>query len=344
MQRRSTGVQGLIFGGLMAALVVVFALIPGLAFLMPIPLVLVSMRHGGRAAVLSSAVAVLMTMAFRGVVTGILAIPAGVLPGLVFGIGFRRNWKSWTIGLSAVAAYFVGYALTYVVLRLAVYNGRDPIEMMFQGEQVRQFLELMTTAMEQALVQQPPAGATPEQLEAIRQSLAQYRENPVAIYWTLLPSILFLQGAVSTWVNWLIFRWTLPRFGYAIPQPVPLSEFRLPLWLVWVFGLVSFLTPYLEGPTAPTMVDASWEVKLLSNVTGPLGLFFALAGFAVAYGYLVRKRNFKPAMAVLMIILLMILLNFVFAFQLLIIVAMWDAIFDFRGLGHGLWKRPEENT
>ena len=28
--------------------------------------------------------------------------------------------------------------------------------------------------------------------------------------------------------------------------------------------------------------------------------------------------------------------------QLLVLLAMWDTVFDVRGLGHGLWKRTEE--
>ena len=98
MESRSTRVQGLVFGGLMAAMTVVFSLVPGLSVLMPIPLVLAYVRYGGRIAVMTATAATLFTMAFTGVVSAILAIPAGILPGLVFGMGFRRKWKPLTIG------------------------------------------------------------------------------------------------------------------------------------------------------------------------------------------------------------------------------------------------------
>lgn len=348
MQRRSSsGVQGLIFGGLMAALVVVFALIPGFAFLMPIPLVLVFMRHGDRVAVMTAVVAILMTMAFRGVINGLLVIPSGILPGLIFGMGFRRQWKPLTIGLSAVAVFFVGYALSYAVMRMALFNGRDPIEVMVEGKQFREMWSMVTDMMLQSTASQAPANPTPAQAEQIAnttQMLTEMRNNPAGIYWVLLPSAVFIAGAVSSWVNWMLFKWTLPRFGYTIPQPVPFVQFRLPMWLVWVYGLLSMVAPFmLQG--ASSLIQASWAVKLLMNLISPLGMIFALAGVAVLYGYLQKKWNLKPGMAVLIIMLAPMVVGLGLVYQLLILVAMWDAIFDFRGLGHGLWKRgPEETT
>lgn len=347
MQRRSSsGVQGLIFGGLMASLVVVFAMIPGLAFLMPIPLVLVFMRHGGRVAVMTAVVAVLMTMAFRGVINSLLVIPSGILPGLIFGLGFRRQWKPLTIGLSAVAVFFVGFALSYVVMRLALFDGRDPIEIYVEGDQFRQLWHLGLDAVEQTALQQQPATPTPEQAQQLanfKQLVAEMRGNPAGIYWALLPSAIFLGGAFSSWLNWMLFKWTLPRFGYTIPEPVPFVQFRLPIWLVWVYGLLSWLSPTVLGSLS-TVIGASWVAKLLLNVISPLGLIIALAGLAVVYGYLQRRWNLKPIFVILIIVLALRVVGFLFLYQLLIILAMWDAIFDFRGLGHGLWKRPEETT
>lgn len=343
MQHRSSGVQGLVFGGLMAALVVVLALIPGLAFLMPIPLVLVFMRHGGRPAVLAAVVAILLTMSFRGVVNGILAIPSGVLPGMIFGYGFRRNWKPLTIGLSAVAVFFVGFAISYVVMRVALFDGRDPIEMAVQEPTFARAWSMVVDSMEQTTLGQQPTSPTPEQEKSaqdVRKLLGEMRSNPAGVYWSLLPAVIFIGGAVSTWFNWLLFRWTLPRFGHKIPQPTPFEQFTLPLWLVWVYGILSFAAPLVMGPS---MIEASWVAKLLMNLVSPLGLIFSLAGVAVAYGFLVRRQSVKPGVAAVIIVIAYMLLGMM-SFQLFTILAMWDAIFDFRGLGHGMWKRPEEST
>jgi hypothetical protein len=342
MQRRSSGIQGLVFGGLMAALVVVFALIPGLSVLMPIPLVLVYMRHGGRVAAMTAAVAILMTMAFTGVVQGILAIPSGVMPALVFGYGFRNKWKPLTIGLAAIVVSFLGFAMSYVVMRLAVFNGRDPIAMMMEDPFVQQLWNTVVGGLEQAVSQQK--AVTPEQVQALenaRKLVAEMRGNAVGIAWTLLPASIFLGGALSTWLNWSLFRATLPRFGHQIPEPFPFEQFTLPIWLVWVYGILTFAVPYALRDA--TIVEASWWAKLLLNVFTPLGAVFALAGVAVAYGYMRRKLNLNKGQATLILIVVFVLF-FQFAYQLAIMLAMWDTIFDFRGLGHGIWKRPEGTT
>lgn len=346
MQRRSSGVQGLVFGGLMAALVVVFALIPGLSFLMPVPLVLVFMRHGGRVAIMTAIVAILMTMAFRGAVEGILAIPSGVFPGLIFGYGFRRGWKPLAIGLSAVAVLVVGFAMSYVVMRVALFDGRDPIEMMVTEKNFARAWSQIIDGFEQAAARQESAITEPtpqqtKQIENFRVLLSEMRTNPTGVFWVLLPAGVFATGAASAWFNWTLFRWTLPRFGYTIPVPIPFGEFTLPLWLVWVYGILSFASPYVMGQS---LVQASWGAKLLLNVVSPLGMIFSLAGAAVAYGFLVRKQNMKSGTAGLVLFVALTLMGMM-AIQLLVILAMWDAIFDFRGLGHGMWrKRPEERT
>lgn len=327
MQRRSTGLQGLVFGGLMAALIVLFALVPGLYYLMPIPLVLVYVRHGGRVAILAAVVSSLITMAVGGLINGLLAIPSGILPGLVLGYGLRHKWKPLNIGLAAVATSFVGFAMTYVVMRVGMFGGQDPIEQMMATGPGRDLLNSMVDAMEQG------GGADQTVLQELR-------EQPAAIVWALLPSGLFLAGAFSTWINWMLCRLTLPRFGYPVPSPTPFAEFRLPVWLVWLYGVAMVAAPLLLR--TPTIVGQSWVGKLLLNVISPLGLIFALAGVAVAYGYAQRKQMARGT--VILVIALAVLLLRGAAYQILAVLAMWDALFDFRGLGHGIVKRPKENT
>ncbi|MFZ5816178.1 MAG: DUF2232 domain-containing protein [Bacillota bacterium] len=341
MNTRHASARGLVFGGLMAALVVVFAIVPGLALLMPLPLVVVFIRHGGRTALLTAIVAVLMTGAFRGVVNALMSIPAGVFPGLIFGYGLRHKWRPLTIGLGAVAVFFVGFAMTYVLMRVAVFPGRDPVEMMVASGPLAKAQDEFYLALEQVTRAQPPRNeAEARNQEAYLQLLREFREDKVAVAWALLPALVFMGGALMSWINWQLCRWSLPRFGHPVPETAPFEQFTLPVWLVWVYGLLMFATSY--AMQTPTIVGAPWWTKLLLNLFTPLGYIFVLAGIAVAYGYL-RKRNWSKAAAGWLLAILFLLM-FQLAFQLSILLAMWDTIFDFRGLGHGMWKRPEEST
>lgn len=345
MQSRSTQTQGLVFGGLMAALIVVFSLVPVLSYLMPIPLVLAFVRYGGRTAVLTAVAATLFTMAFRGVISGILIIPAGILPGLAFGLGFRRKWRPLTIGITAVLAYFFGFALTYAVTRVAMFGGRDPFVAMLEQPDVRAFLDTMITSMqtlasqiEQAAAQSGAAssGSQVAAAEQYRMMADLLQRDPVGLIWTLLPASVFFSGVASSAVNYLLCRFTLPRFGHEVPAWTPFAEFRLPTWSVWLYAVMALAAPYL---LAGDMVSLPWWGKLLLNVFSPLMMIFMLAGVAVAYGFL-RKRGLSGGAAALIVVLGTFMLGQLGP-QLLVLLAMWDTVFDVRGLGHGLWRRQE---
>lgn len=340
MHRRSSGAQGLVFGGLMAALLVVFSLVPVLWVFMPIPLVLAYVRYGGRVATMSAAIATLFTMAFSGFIVGLMAIPGGILPGMLFGYGFRNRWRPLTIGIVAVLVFFLGYAMQYGVTRVAMFQGRDPFEMVLASpagqEQIDRALETMEKAMLPELT-----NPTQQQLQAQQQSremIEHFRQDPVGVTWTLLPTLLFILGAFSTWVNYMLCRVTLPRFGHAVPAPTPFEEFRLPIWLVWASGLLMLGAPFF---LTPDLIGASWWAKLLLNIFTPLGLIIALAGIAVGYGFL-RKKNYGKGVSALLTVLIFVVLGQA-VLQIFMLLAMWDAIFDFRGLGHGMWRHPEES-
>lgn len=343
MQQRHAGTQGLVFGGLMAALVVIFSLVPMLAIFMPIPLVLAYVRYGGRAATLTAIVATIFTMAFSGFIAGLLAIPGGILPGLVFGYGFRHKWRPIMIGLLAVVVFFLGFAMTYGITRVAMLGGRDPIAASLEEPTVKAQLVRLVDQFEQVMVPQVP-NPTPAQEQAIRQNKALIeglRNDPVGVTWSLLPASLFVLGVISSWLNYALCRLTLPRFGHPVPEPTPFAEFRLPLWLVLAFGTLMMGTSYFVR--VYDVVSLPWWQKLLLNIASPLSWVVVFAGIAVVYGIL-RQRKLNKATALLVIVMAFTLLGAI-ALQLLMVVAMWDAIFDFRGLGHGTWrKRPEERT
>ncbi|HYF92945.1 MAG TPA: DUF2232 domain-containing protein [Symbiobacteriaceae bacterium] len=345
MQRRS-GVQGMVFGGIMAGILLVCALIPFLGILLPIPLVLVYVRYGGRAAVLTAVVSALLTAMFKGPIQAfIITVPGGILPGLAFGFGFRRGLKPLVIGLLAVAVFFGGYAADYVVTRAVVLGGQDPFENALKTEEGRRFLENNTKTMEAYLnTQKPSTDSQKAALEQQRAMLAELRENPIGVVWATLPIGLFLFGSFFSWVNYGLCRAILPRFGHPVPAPSPFSRFALPIWLIWAFVLTNFGTAYVGN----SIVAAPWWVKVAVNIASPLAMIIALCGLAVAYGWLRIKQNMsKPAAVVVAVAPILLLgMNMVGMYTML---AMLDTVFDFRGLGHGLFRRrpadepPEES-
>jgi len=335
MQNRRYDVRGLVFGGLMAALVVVCALIPFLYFFLPIPLVMAYTRYGGRVAVLTSIVAVAFSALLVGPVQAfLLLVPGGVLPGMAFGFGFRHKLKPLVIMLIAVSVFFVSFGADYFVTRLALLGGQDPIITMLESPEVKQTMDQYFGLMEERLLAaEPQSEADRAALDQALSQLQEMREHMPDIMRVLMPSALFLAGVVTSAFNYMLCRLILPRLGMEVPAPTPFGEFRLPIWVTWAMVLVLFASQYIGG----SLLDAPWQVQVLVNLATPLLYICTFVGFAVAYGWL-RKRNIpKPAAILLVVAVLLFMGQRGLYFYLLL--AMWDTIFDFRGLGHGLFSQ-----
>lgn len=333
MRKSAAQAQALIFGGLMAALVIIFAFVPFLSFLMPIPLVLTYLRYGGRTALLTAVVATIFAIFFTSPDVALLTVlPMGVMPGLAFGLGFKRGWKPVLTALLALAVFFVGYAGNYAASRWLFFDGKDPIVMAVESEAGREQIGAMVTLMEMAIDQQPVSTeAQKQQVEQIRAMLTQMKTEPTKMIWALLPSGLFLIGALFTWVNYLLCLRILPRFGHKIPAPSPFGELRLPAWATLGYFVLMFGGQYLLQPAG----EGAWWSDLLRNVVFTLVYIFYLFGLAVVWGFL-RKKDVPKGFSVLISALTLLFFG-----QWLLILAAWDAIFDFRQLGHGLWRwRP----
>lgn len=331
MRKSAAQAQALIFGGLMAALVIIFAFVPFLSFLMPIPLVLTYLRYGGRTAVLTSVVSTIFAIFFTSPDVALLTVlPMGVMPGLAFGLGFKKGWKPIMTAVLALAVFFVGYAGDYAASRWLFFAGKDPIVMSIESEAGRAQINTMVSMMESVLQQQPVAtDAQKQQVEQVRAMLTQMKTEPAKMVWALLPSGLFLLGALFTWVNYLLCLRILPRFGHHIPAPTPFGELRLPAWATLGYFVFMFGGQYILQPAG----EGAWWTDLLRNVLFTLVYIFYLFGLAVVWGFL-RKKDVPKGFA----FLLSALALFVFG-QWLLVIAAWDAIFDFRQLGHGLWRR-----
>jgi FtsH-binding integral membrane protein len=113
---------------------------------------------------------------------------------------------------------------------------------------------------------------------------------------------------------------------------------RLPTWTVWLFAVLMFGSAYIGS----SVLNAPWWAKVLLNISGPLMYIFILAGVASVYGYLRRKQNMAKGSAAMLSLVPVLFGGF--GLQLYVLVAMWDTIFDFRGLGHGVLRRRPDET
>lgn len=341
MNYRQSKVSGLVFGGIMAALVVLFALVPFLGVLMPIPLVLAYVRYGGRVAGLSALISSVLCLMVQGPAVALgFMIPGGIMPGLMFGYGFRHRLKPVTTWLLAVAVFFLSFGVQYMIQRALVFGGQDPIVAVVESELGQQQMKATTQLME-PMLQQLANGSPQEQqaAEQMRARIQEYQANPAATVWVLLPSILFLVGAGSAAFNQFMCRLVLPRLGHEVPPSTPFGELKLPAWVSVAYFIIFALSASTGVLTSGTVLNVPWFVQVLMNLFQPLALVMAFAGVAIAYGFLIRKSISKP-----FAIAIIVLVTMVMQLQLFVILALMDPIMDFRGLGHGWLQNPDNQS
>jgi len=332
----------MVFGGIMAGLILLCALVPFLGIFMPVPIVLVYVRYGGRTAVLTAIISALLTTMFIGPVQAFLmTVPMGILPGLAFGYGFRNKLRPLLIVVIATVTFFAGWTANFAVTKTLVLGGRDPIADAMESEAVKDQWEQLFASVEKIGEQQQPANE--QQAQAKEKNLAVIREfknNPTGVFWTLLPASLLIGGLFNSWLNYMFCRATLPRFGHDVPAPTPFSRFILPAWSAWLF--VPSLAGYLYFANAG--LNVPWWVKVIQNVALPVVFAFFVYGLAVVYGYLRIKQEMGKLPSVLMAVVPLFLLGATAPFMYAVIGSM-DTVLDLRGLGHGIWKlRPPEET
>jgi uncharacterized protein YybS (DUF2232 family) len=254
-------------------------------------------------------------------------LPMGVLPGLALGMGFHRKWRPLYTGALTVLVFCFGYILIYLLTKYVFFGGQDPIVQLVQAMKgsLNQTIDLVKTLS---------TGASQEQIQQYVKSLTTMRDSTDGLMRTLLPTLLVSTGILLAWLNMKMCAKILPRFGFNIQSPTPFGNLSLPVWSIWgcfVLLLGSSRLPILS-------FDGPWWVRVLQNGLYALVLIYSVVGLAVAYVWLIRK-GVPKLIAILISLFALMMFSWIF-----LILAAWDAIFDFRGLGHGTWRRPEPKS
>lgn len=276
MKTRTVSVRGLTEGAILAALVALLAVatryvpVLGLAagLVCPLPLTALVIRHGLRAGVLAAAVAA----AIGGIIAGPLVSSAIVLAfgplGITLGIGVSRQWSAARIVL---AGSIVGTAgvLASLGITLAL-GGVNPylvmIESMRQGQQA-------STQFYAGL------GLPKDQIERASGQMRQM----IDLLPRLIPILVVLGGISTAYLNVVVGRAVLGRFGYRLPQLPPMREWSIPGPLMWLF-VVGFVLMAWGGAISPSLQSAGLNLTVLMQMA------FAVQGLIVGWVLLERYR------------------------------------------------------
>ncbi len=288
---RSVSVRGLTEGAVLAALVAVLALaanylpLLGLAatFLCPIPLAVLMIRHGLRAAALATLVAIALASMISGPVTGVLILLVFAPVGLAIGFGLRRQWPASTIVLVTGVAVFLALVLGGMIAKIGI--GVDPRVF------AREVIELNKRSFDEAVQRYGRLGLDTSRMGT---NITMMRDFFDYAY-RLIPMLLLLGSFINGYINYEVSRLVLRRVGYKAPALPPMSMWGLPAMALWALPALSLLAAV-----------AATRIPPLEGIAANLAflIFFALLSQGVLAGWVLMGKYRFPAWYRVIVILL----------------------------------------
>ncbi|HHY45896.1 MAG TPA: YybS family protein [Firmicutes bacterium] len=291
-------VEGALLVAITILLCVLDAYVPLFALVYPIPVVILVTRHGLRAGLLATVIAVLGTAAITGPVQGVTVLAKVGIAGVTLGECLRRKLSPiLTIGITAVAVA-VSVALLFGISALAF------------GFDVAQLEKEFTRSIQGALAFYRHLGMPEKELETARKTLQQMIE----IAKISLPAILFLAVIMLSVINYLISAAVLRKLRYEIPQLPRFSMWQIPWY--WGWG-------YIAGGAMTVLGQAYGRdiiFRIGFNLVAIFSYVFLIQGLSVAWYFMDRYKVSSP---------LRYLLTFFMMFTRLISqVVVWAGLFD----------------
>ncbi len=245
---------------MLAALVAIFAAASNYvplvgvvaAYLCPLPLAVLVIRHGLRLAVLAAVASVLVGAALAGPLVG-ATILLGFAPlGLVLGLGAQRGWPAGRIVALAAVVSFASMVLSFLGLM-----GGGRLRLADMSKQIADATRDAVTTWTGIYTK---LGMPKAQVEAALAPLAEF--SKYVPY--LLPGMLIAGSASAAWLNYEVCRRVLARFGYRLEALPPIRAWRLPDLAVWV-PVIGLLLGVAGGRLGvPWLESASVSVVLFS--------------------------------------------------------------------------------
>ncbi|MBQ2114495.1 MAG: YybS family protein [Selenomonadales bacterium] len=242
--------RGVVEGGLLAASLATIALlsmyIPYVNLLWPLPIALVSARHGVRYGVMTAVAGALVVGLLVHMMTGLFLFLSGGLVGVALGECLRRGVSAGRT-LSVSTFFALASNVLTIVLAMAVMQV-DLAELNQQMQDgIMQGIDMIVAMTDD---------------EASRAQMVVLGESLMQLYKMMLPSVLLICSLITAVVNFVLARVVLARLGMETVSFGPFEMWRFPSWVLYLFVL-SLVGLYWGDKWADEMlITVSWNVQL----------------------------------------------------------------------------------
>ena len=321
MQNRKYDTRQMLEMGLMAGLIIIFTFIVNYvpifdllaSIILPIPIVILYVRHDVKIAIAASVVSFLLMVMLINPLSALISIIVITFSGFTLGYciknkkGFVKTLIYQTIA-SIAGTILKTYLYIALILKVNLYKY---IETMF----IEPFKESLNIS--KSLYEGMGIDVSSNPIFSVIDSM------DVRFILLMIPSVLILTGLISSYVNFIVSKSVLNKLGYKTEETKPFTHWYFDNRVAALFIIIICLGVILKSLNMPIGDYIYTSSTIVFQCT------ILLSGLSVISYYLKYKFNIKKGLMIFIII-------FAFVFQPLYIFAtllgIMDILLDLRRL------------
>lgn len=304
-------VEGAFLAAITAILFIISIYIPLLgtlvSFLCPLPIIILYLRHSLKFTIISVFVSGVLVSIIAGPLQGLMVLLGFGILGVTLGYAIKKELSSNEIILLGSIA---SLSSKIIIILIGIWF-LDINPLIFDVDQIDRIIT-------QSLNFYQSIGLTGEQLDFLKESLSQ----TLNIFRIVFPAMLILASIFDVFINYIVARVVLKRFGYNLPGFSSFSNWRAPKSFFWSYFLGIILI----------FLGVKYNIALLNKIGLNVQIFFTLTFFVCGLslvGFLLERYKIKSF--VKWIIYIMICIQPIFS-QIATWIGMLDVWIDFRKL------------
>ena len=301
-------------GGILSAIAVAMALISiyvpligtMVAFIWPLPIIILVVRHGIRWGIMASIVSCLLIAMLIHPMQALMMLIAFGLVGLVLGYNYRKGYGAFkSLGIGIIASILAKIA---VIALSAVLLNINPFQMQMEAvdEGFKTSIEIYRTA-----------GMSEEQLATLETDI----KHGMEVVKLLFPMIIVFAGIIDAFINFSVAGKVLRKLGNTdVVSLKPFSEWRMPIVVVYLYAFA--LIGMYWGSTR--------EIELLFQISLNANVFATALGFIQGLTIFTTVANRYNLSKFLRGIILILVFTTGLFLQVLAFIGLFDIVFDYR--------------
>lgn len=292
--------EGAVLLAIYSVLLLIFRFVPFLsiimAFLMPLPFIIFSIKYSIKESLLLCCVALGLTI----VITSFNLLPVSLMystVGIAFGYLLKNERSKSEILLTSTFLYLIHTVLMYIIFKAV-----------FHIDFVKENIDLATEAIEKSKELSASLGSSTN--EKALDSLT----DAIKLIPTLIPSLLLMVSFILAFLTQLVTFPLIRRLGYKTPKFKPFREFRLPVGFMWFFLIVMIFSFF-------NLKQSSFLSTAVINLTYILQILLLVQGYASIF-YFSYLKQFSKAVPIIILIASFIIQPLIYIVLLIGIVSI----------------------